>query len=189
MDLLKLFGISKDGWVSGGKETRCGSGSTLQATKPIRKAFPGILERFKIENILDIGCGDLNWIHDIIPDEVEYTGIDWVIPIQALKRQRKNMKFIERSIFDMEIGSHDMIICKDVMIHMNLVETTALFWEMINSSTKYLLLTTFDTVSQRENRNAPYWEINMDKEPFFDHPIVVHSIHLENNKYIKLYKL
>jgi len=85
MNLIKLLRLSRKGWSGGNKETRCGWGSTLEATKPIRAALPGLLEKYKIKSILDIGCGDLNWIHDLIND-IHYTGIDWIIPDKAIER-------------------------------------------------------------------------------------------------------
>lgn len=191
MNLTKLFKVSTKGWSGGSKETRCGYGSTLKATKSIREELPVLLEKYDIRNILDIGCGDLNWIKDIIPEDIEYYGIDWIIPDKAVKTSSKklNLHLTEQNIFDVDNWPKvDLVICKDVLIHMDLMDATSLFWKMIDSGAKYLLITTFHTILNVDDTSAPFWKTNIDKKPF-GQLNELYRIQLKDYKYLKLYKL
>lgn len=46
----------------GNAESKSGSGSTLSATVKLRAALPELFERLAIESVLDIPCGDFNWM-------------------------------------------------------------------------------------------------------------------------------
>ena len=44
--MRSLKQIFSGGWISGGQETVCGAGSTLQATRQLRKWLPSLLEEY-----------------------------------------------------------------------------------------------------------------------------------------------
>ena len=43
-------------------ESHSGMGSTLQYTTNTRKGLPLIWSKYNIKKVLDIGCGDFNWM-------------------------------------------------------------------------------------------------------------------------------
>jgi hypothetical protein len=45
-------------------ESHSGMGSTLQYTTNTRKGLPLIWSKYNIKKVLDIGCGDFNWMKD-----------------------------------------------------------------------------------------------------------------------------
>ena len=51
----------KKGWIGGGRETPCGSGSKFENTEIQREWIPRMVEKYGIQSIADIGAGDLNW--------------------------------------------------------------------------------------------------------------------------------
>jgi hypothetical protein len=57
-------------------ETRSGSGSTIAATEPIRAELPRLFADLGIEILVDAGCGDCNWIHQITEELRLYLGFD-----------------------------------------------------------------------------------------------------------------
>src|SRR5664279_1649792 len=46
----------------GVEETRSGLGSTVQSTQAIREALPKLIAELQIRTLLDIPCGDFNWM-------------------------------------------------------------------------------------------------------------------------------
>jgi hypothetical protein len=63
-------------WQSGKPETPCGNGSKFEETEIIREFIQYMIETYSVKTIADIGCGDQNWIHECLPDVVDYTGFD-----------------------------------------------------------------------------------------------------------------
>ena len=57
-----------------GKETISGVGASLHDTERIRTLLPQLFHDFKITSVLDVGCGDFNWIRHIIEKSVVYVG-------------------------------------------------------------------------------------------------------------------
>ncbi len=60
------------------KETCSGMGASLDYTTEIRSELPKLLKKYEICSILDIGCGDFNWMNPILPKDITYTGVDIV---------------------------------------------------------------------------------------------------------------
>lgn len=65
------------GWKSGLPETRCGAGSTVEATIQHRKFLARAAIEHKIRTVVDVGAGDLNWT-PLIPWSVDYQPLDFV---------------------------------------------------------------------------------------------------------------
>jgi len=64
-------------WTSGGIETVCGCGSMVKNMTNVIKQIPEIFKKFDINNVLEIGCGDLNFAkHCILNQNINYTGVD-----------------------------------------------------------------------------------------------------------------
>lgn len=69
----------------------------------------------KIEGrILELGCGDLNFARNCGLLDLDYTGID----IQVKKTWKSRKDVIEADILDFDYSGYDIIICRDVMIHL-----------------------------------------------------------------------
>src|SRR3989304_1173971 len=66
----------KGGW--GIDETLSGVGSTLEHTATLRRALPDLFAKSDVKSILDIPCGDFNWMQHVDLSGIEYTGADIV---------------------------------------------------------------------------------------------------------------
>ena len=62
----------------GGKESKSGVGSTLDATRKLRAGLLEIIEDTKCKVLVDCPCGDFNWISEIAPAVERYIGADVV---------------------------------------------------------------------------------------------------------------
>ena len=122
-----------EGWPSGLPETHCGQGSTIARTELVRRALPGLVQKYAIRTVVDAGAGDLNWIQRVNWD-VEYTPYD-LIPRHAKVRQAD----ITRDV----LPACDLILCRHVLNHldfMSMREALSLF----RQSARYLLATQVD---------------------------------------------
>ena len=73
-------------------ESHSGMGSTLQFTPNIRKELPLLWKAYGIKKILDIGCGDFNWMKEIVGSLDYYKGTDIVEAITNLNIERYEIK-------------------------------------------------------------------------------------------------
>jgi len=61
----------------GDRESRSGPGSRLDRTEHLRSALPQLVKDFNCVSVLDIPCGDFNWMK-LVEWDVDYTGADIV---------------------------------------------------------------------------------------------------------------
>jgi hypothetical protein len=64
------------GW--GSAESVSGRGSTLAETRRLRTELPLLIREMQIKSLLDIPCGDLNWMKEVLPSIEQYIGAEVV---------------------------------------------------------------------------------------------------------------
>jgi len=117
-----IFSQSK--W--GDTESRSGFGSSIEKTSAIRACLGNWIEKYKVQVVLDIPCGDGNW-QRLVPhlEQVQYYGFDispGTVASAKLKNiGRQNMHF---GVFDLVTNrapfKADMIMVKEVIQHLPL---------------------------------------------------------------------
>lgn len=159
--------IFKRGWRSkGGGQTVCGWGSEIEHTGQIRKKLPEILAKYNVKLFNDAGCGDLNWISTIeLGGDIDYMGYD------LISRARWNcpLKCLEMDVSEDFMRKADMILCRDVFIHLP-NDSVKKILNNFKQSSDLLLTTNFMDCSDNGDRlNEPsikYAKINLSIEPF-----------------------
>ena len=118
-------------WKSGLPETPCGKGSMFENTEEIREWLPEMIEKYNIQSLADIGCGDENWIHACLPEGVAYQGYD-IMP------RRVDVKTFDVTREVLPAG-YDMALCIYVLNHVypDMAERALNLLQM--SGVKYLL--------------------------------------------------
>lgn len=186
MALIDLF---KQGWTSDrGDQTVCGWGSEIEHTEDIRQELPIILKEYNVKLFNDAGCGDLNWISTVDLSDIDYMGYD-IVP-----RAKWNypLKCRQMDISDNIMRKADMILCRDVFIHLP-NNTVQKILDNFKQSSDLLLTTTFMDLSSNSDRldepSIKYAKINLSIEPFnLGKPLICIK---ENypNKYTCLWRL
>lgn len=123
-------------WESGKPETPCGRGSMFENTEVIRKFIPQVIESCGIRSIADVGCGDQNWIHHCLPDDVVYTGYD-IMP----RRQDVQPFDVGREVLPWKF---DLVLCIYVLNHMYPDSAERAIRLLQESNSKYLLMSFSD---------------------------------------------
>jgi 2-polyprenyl-3-methyl-5-hydroxy-6-metoxy-1,4-benzoquinol methylase len=181
--------------------SKSGSGSDLEQTKEIVANLPALLKKYNIESILDVPCGDFYWMRFVDLTGVKYIGGDIVTKIIANNNKQfasENISFREIDVVNDKLPKVDMIICRDLLVHLKNDQVVIALQNMKKSGSKYLLTTSFkNTTVNIENGNIGFWRpINVGLPPFnltgLTDEIFENCTEGEgkyNDKYLLLYKI
>jgi 2-polyprenyl-3-methyl-5-hydroxy-6-metoxy-1,4-benzoquinol methylase len=127
--------FSRNAW--GGTESASGDGSSMASTEAIRAAIPEIIKEFKIRSVLDIPCGDFNWMRTL---EIEnYTGADIVLPmIESLQVQYPEKHFEYLDVTSDLLPRADLVLCRDCLVHLPYADIFKAVNNIIDSGALYL---------------------------------------------------
>ncbi len=151
-------------------ESRSGSGSTVDATKNLREALPELLTNLKIKSILDIPCGDFNWMSQVDLTDIDYIGADVVPELinENVKRYEiQNKKFKVLDLLKDNLPKADLVICRDCLVHFSFEDAFKALEKICSSGAKYLLTTTFPLHKNIEGIETGWWyPVNLNDAPF-----------------------
>lgn len=154
-----------EGWSSHQCESVSGTGSILKHTEELRSSLPEICKKYNINNILDVACGDFNWMKEIVHKFKFYRGADIVNDLIDSNKENydklENVEFITADIieqFDLCIKgkSFDAIILKDVLVHFPDEYVNKVLSSVKTSGIKYVFITHFTDL----NKNYDIPEFN-----------------------------
>lgn len=100
-----------------------GTGSKLKNNQILIKWFEKFITKNYISSIVDIGCGDLQWIPTLLQKfpNVDYIGIDCAEGlVESHAKKYPDYTFVCKDVTadDFEhIGQYDLVLCKDVLQH------------------------------------------------------------------------
>ena len=78
MNYKDIFSNIYDNHGFGSLESRSGPGSTLDETQKLRESIKKIIKDKNIKSVVDIPCGDFNWMKEIVFNFESYIGGDIV---------------------------------------------------------------------------------------------------------------
>jgi len=171
-------------------ESRSGVGSSLAVTEIIRSQIPELLNELKIKSILDIPCGDFNWLKGVNLDIISYMGADIVSDIIKHNNEKysaENKKFLKLDILKDQLPKVDLILCRDLLVHFSFKDINRALENIKKSGSVYLLTTSF--VSKNENIDIKMGEwrpLNLEKPPFLFKPplkIINENYQVEGEKF------
>lgn len=132
----------------GSPESVSGTGSTVEATNAIRSVLPPMLDHYDIKSMVDVACGDLNWVRHIkFPPKFRYIGMD-IVP-RLIDRNINNLDYFEDGWFVLgditrdPIPPADLVLARDVLVHFSNADVQKALVNIKASGAKYLLATTF----------------------------------------------
>jgi len=160
-------------WSS--KESVSGLGSEQVNTINVKKGIVNIINKYKINSILDAPCGDFNWIQGILNNDIKYIGADIVkdlIDKNLIKFYKKNINFIQLDITTDSLPDTDLMICRDCLIHLSFKRIKLFLQNFKKSNIKYLLVTSYEPKNSHKkiiNLDIPdgeFREIDVLEPPF-----------------------
>jgi len=158
-------------WTS--QESKSGLGSELKSTEVIRRELPELFKKFEIKSVLDIPCGDFNWMQHVDMTNVDYIGADIVEKmIDSNKNNFVNVEFKVLDLTESELPKVDLIFVRDLLGHFNYQNVNKALQNIIRSGSKYLLTTSFTRWHYNVDiENGGWRPINLMLQPFSLKPI------------------
>ena len=110
-------------WVESEDQTSLsGSGSTASATGDLISQLSDFLKQHQCKRLLDVGCGDFNWMQGV-PGDFDYVGIDIVPEVIASNNEKfgnARRKFICANAAESSLNfGADVVICREVLFHLS----------------------------------------------------------------------
>tara|TARA_R110002095_G_scaffold51836_5_gene45250 strand:- start:246 stop:1838 length:1593 start_codon:yes stop_codon:yes gene_type:complete len=155
--------------IFGSRESISGTGSTMKETAYIREIFPSFFKELNVETILDVPCGDFNWMRHVDLAGHHYIGGDIVPELIANDNKeygKENIEFRLLNIITDDLPKSDIIICRDCLVHLNFEEGMNAIRNFKRSGSKYLLSTTFTDRPQNEDLFGIWRTLNLQKAPY-----------------------
>ncbi|MBF0168419.1 MAG: methyltransferase domain-containing protein [Alphaproteobacteria bacterium] len=174
-------------------ETRSGLESTLLATRQLRPALAGMLERLGIRTLVDAGCGNVGWMSDVVAQLGLYIGID-IVEEQMAANQRVhmsqcNMLFKVGDITRDLLPRADMILCRDVLPLLRDSDITRALALFRKSGARYLAATHFSGSLEPEGALGVYRQIDLQAAPFNLPPPLESLAENSENKRLCIWRL
>jgi hypothetical protein len=166
----------------GGDTSLSGRGSDLDQTRRIQEELPKLLHNYNVTSLIDLPCGDQNWISKVSLGNVNYIGAD--IVTELILENNRSYGSRTRTYIDLDITREippraDLILCRDLLVHLNTQQIYKALSNMKRSGSNLILTTTF--TYNRKYQNLPIvtkavgWRpINLQAAPFnFPKPLQV----------------
>ena len=151
-------------------ESRSGAGSSLDATASLRASLPPLLRRLGAHHLLDVPCGDFNWMARVDLSGIDYIGGDIVEAVIEANRGRyesPTRRFMKVDLTTGPLPEADVILCRDCLVHFSFANIIAAFRTMKASGARYLLTTTFlDWEANKDIVDGDWRPVNLTKPPF-----------------------
>ena len=153
-----------------GKHSASGPGSTIDQTRTIIREIPTLLYEFNISTILDIPCGDFNWMKEVHLSNIDYTGADIVkdlIRQNVAKYTGGGLRFERLNLIEDELPKVDLVLCRDCLVHFSFADVFLALHNICDSGSRYLLTTTFTGRTVNSDILTGQWHVlNLELAPF-----------------------
>lgn len=184
MSYKNVFTSIYENYGFGSSESRSGPGSELGETRLLREKIKDLVKEKNIKSVVDIPCGDFNWMKEIVFSFESYIGGDIVeeaVKTNNEKYSNSKIKFIDFDLINDPIPEADLLIVRDVIGHLHLDDGKKIINNILKSNCKYLLSTTWAKKTNtgwskcnpndvhRENEGVEYgrfYPVNLMASPF-----------------------
>ena len=144
-------------WRNG--ESLSGFGSTLDATEVIRAELEHFIATCSIESVLDIPCGDFNWMRRV-QFNGSYTGADIVeFMVDELNIEFENdpkRDFVVLDLIEDPLPAADLIFSRECLNHLSLRSALAAAKNLAQSQARFIALTDFPACESNSNQETGF---------------------------------
>lgn len=154
----------------GNDESLSGQGSSVTQAGNAITTVNTIIKRYGIKTLLDLPCGDFNWMNKVDLSGVDYVGGD-IVNEMILKNVENygedNLRFGVMDLIKDDLPSVDLVIVRDCFVHFSFDDIQRSVNNLKQSGSKYLLTTTFSRLRINHDIITGDWRpLNLRKKPF-----------------------
>jgi SAM-dependent methyltransferase len=143
--------------------TPSGPGSSREATARLRGLLPALIWGLRPRRVLDAGCGLYGWLGRL----PGYVGVDVVDGlIRQNQRAHPDVEFLHADICWDWLPPVDLVLCRDVLMHMSIVGGRAALENLRRTGATWLIATTFDEGCNTDVPDGEFYRIDLQAEPF-----------------------
>jgi hypothetical protein len=155
-------------WIHAkGQRSLSGLGSELGATLNVREELPLLLERLDCRVLLDIGCGDWNWMREVHLS-CDYVGID-IVPEIIEANCRYERSGVSFKLIDGAVGplpKADVALCREVLFHFSFRDGRAMLAN-VRKAARWLVATTDPTIwFNSDIITGDFRKVNLQRSPY-----------------------
>lgn len=169
-------------------ESISGTGSNERHAVEVIRIVNQVFRDFEISTILDIPCGDFNWMKHVDFKGVKYIGGDIV---QLLIEQNKSafathmISFEKLNLLDSPLPKVDLIFTRDCLVHLSYSDIAKAVANIKKSGSTYWLATTFTNHKNFNIITGDWRPINLELPPFnLPKPITIYNENcMEDDRY------
>lgn len=154
----------------GGQESVSGRGSDQDQTRQLIYKLRHLMQTIGAKTILDLPCGDFNWMREICFSGYRYIGADLISELIQQNNARyssESVSFQRLDITESPLPDADLLICRDCLVHLPFQHIQAALKNIARSKIRFALITTFP--AERINRDifvGGWRPLNMCAPPF-----------------------
>jgi hypothetical protein len=152
-----------------GAESVSGTGSDLEQTRVVIQELPRLLRGLGVSTLLDLPCGDFNWMRQVDLSGVRYIGADVVPEIVAHNARfaTQQITFTRLNLLTGPLPRVDAIFCRDCLVHLSFADIERALTNIVHSGSTYLITTTFPDRSANVDIPTGRWRVlNLQAPPF-----------------------
>ncbi len=154
-------------WKS--RESVSGRGSELGQTTQLRIELPRLLRQFGVQSLLDLPCGDFNWMQHVDLKGITYIGADIVPELVAQNNKnfaREGRSFQHLDLLTDSLPKADCMLVRDCLVHLSFAHIEQALANIKKSGTTYLLATTFPNLEANVDIQTGHWRpLNLQTAP------------------------
>jgi hypothetical protein len=147
-----------------------GMGSDYEQTKLVLSQLPQLLQTYSIRSLLDVPCGDFNWMKLVELGSRPYIGGD-IVPDLVEQNNAKYASIIRRfcvlNLMTDSLPSVDLVLCRDCLIHLSFRDIKLALGNVAKSGIPYVLTTNYPLITRNTDiLTGGFRAINLQLPPF-----------------------
>lgn len=160
-------------------ESVSGSGSNTANTSKLIDELRPMFDQLGVRSLLDIPCGDYQWMSRVPLEGIHYTGGDVVKDLtDQLEEQHgdNSVEFRHLNLLEDKLPCADLIFCRDCLVHFSCADIRRALKTIKDSGAMYLATTHFPETKKNFDIVTGDWRrLNFTRPPF-NWPTPDHSI-------------
>ncbi|HKU62333.1 MAG TPA: class I SAM-dependent methyltransferase [Gemmatimonadales bacterium] len=153
-----------------GPESRSGLGAGAEQTGALAEALPDLLHRLGVGVLLDLPCGEFEWMGRIELPVERYIGADLLPELIRPLQERSGSATRSFVVLDLTrdpLPPADLLLCRDCLVHLSFADIRRALVNVVRSGIPWLLTTTFPRCELNEDIVTGDWRpLDLEREPF-----------------------